>query len=379
VLISGDRAYVVTARDFELRAYSLTAGSMLWSHRAEMPIGSLADRPGLILVISPDIRSMDANRVEQVTRGRIVALDATTGRLRWERRGQVLEGTLNAPALVVQDDTGLVGVDPVDGSARWHNEGQAYPGYTDPPQIITTTYVYTGPPPANQSDAPDGRFQADLVDVASGRVTTLGFLSQGDFPLFVAGTPATVLVQIIEREHIGYAFLAAAKNSSDPLPITEVHITTPPDGRDPRCGSWMCLNVDNEVQALDAHTGAVAWRHAGTWIGTALAHGETTLVLIVPARSGSEVLVDAATGQVATDLGVWRIAGVVDDQIFTLFEPGSAGRAWLGVVDGHRVRSVADLGDARNCRVAGGWLLCTGDGTIPARVWKLTASGLVAA
>ncbi|NUO58751.1 MAG: PQQ-binding-like beta-propeller repeat protein [Hamadaea sp.] len=371
VLITGDRAYVVTGQDFELRAYSLAGGRQLWAYRSGRPIEGLRDAGDLVLVVSPQITRVGANQQPEITPGLIAALDGVTGAKRWEHRGALLlPGTPAPGVLVVQDETGLVGLTSDDGRMIWrYGDGQPYPAYTPSAEILVGTYV------ADEPASPEGRIQLGRLDSLTGRVTPVGSLPPAVMPLMAVGTSDVLVLD--GRAGLSYGLAVAGADPAAVMSVTRVAASAPVEvASDPRCGPLVCLASGPELVAVDLTARATVWRRVGAWAGAQIGVGDATLLPLIPTQSTATVLVDAATGRTRVDLGVWRVAGVVADRIYTLFEPKRGGRAWLGVVEGSRVRAVADLADARDCRVGAAWLLCTGDGTSGTRAWRITAAGL---
>ncbi|MCP2321529.1 outer membrane protein assembly factor BamB [Hamadaea flava] len=376
VLVSGGRAYIVTGRDFELRAYSLVTGRQLWAYQSGRPIVDLRDAGGLVLVMTPQATRVGTGQSPVTTPGLIVALDGVSGAKRWEHFGLAIPGSFTPGVLVVQDATGLVGLRLGDGGTIWHDpDGQPYPAYTESGQVLVGTYVADGTG-ADGTGGPDGHVRLGLLDAATGRTTPLGSLTLGTMPILAAGSSG-VLVLRADGGVLTYGLATAGADPTAVMAVTTVASNASPDAvGDPRCGRLMCLNLGGEVTAADPVTGRTVWRRDGEWIGAQLPAGDGVLLALIPARSTAAVLVDAETGKTRVELGVWRAAGTVGDRVYALYEPRRTGRAWLGVVDGDHVRAVADLGSARACRVVADWLLCAGDGATAGSAWRLTSDGV---
>ncbi|NUR71756.1 MAG: PQQ-binding-like beta-propeller repeat protein [Hamadaea sp.] len=372
VLVSGDRAYVVTQKDFELRAYSLITGTQLWAYQSGRPIEDLRAVGDLVLVVSRQATRVVTDdgsvmRME-VTPGLTVALDGRRGTARWQRSGALASNAPSAGVVVMQDETGLVGVRADDGSEVWHDDSaHVYPAYAESPAVLAGTYL-----PMEDSSL-GGRIQLSLLDVATGRSRLLGSVREAVVPILAVGSSA-VLVYFGDKGVLTYGLAAVGSDPVAIMPITVVAPNAVPNATpdvigDPRCGPLMCLTIDSDLVAVDPETRIAQWRRTTSWSHTQIELGGRVLLPVF--QTTTAALVDAATGHVDVELGVWRVGGVLGDRLYTLYEPRRGGHAWLGVVDGSRVRAVADLGDARECQVASGWLFCAGDGKSAAKAWRV--------
>jgi outer membrane protein assembly factor BamB len=365
VTLSGDRVFTVAVDDMQLTASSLETGQVLWRLTPGRPLAFLRDEKSVLLVILKRVMWISNDRQEAIP-GRVLALDPETGRLLWERIGDVPVGTRDARLVIVVDGQRLRGLDPRDGRIVWDRSApiEAFPAYGEHPRLLAAEMRVQGG-------------ELAMVDLDTGSLTAAGRLDPQIYPLFAAGDPPVVAVLINQPERsiftTGFAVRpqSASRAWSSVVAAEQVSIRD----ADPRCGPWVCSMSGRDVVALDPRTGGVVWRQPGRWDGLRTMHtaeGRSLLLLAATAvRGRGYVLVDPQGGQVVADLGDWTVLGVLAGRLLAVYESARPGEAsWLGVIGKKGVRPLVALGSARGCITDGRWLFCAGDGSGPAAVWR---------
>jgi hypothetical protein len=141
------------------------------------------------------------------------------------------------------------------------------------------------------------------------------------------------------------------------------------------CGRWICLPTDAGVCAVDPVTGVHAWEHRALQGGFPAGPPWPAGTLAVSRMDGSGTeLLDAATGRVIADLGLWSTVGSGDWPPFLVrsphFAPGHQG-SWLATFrpDVGKVEIVSALPDVTFCTTSGHYLACRTAQQV--RVWRI--------
>ncbi|RLK22792.1 outer membrane protein assembly factor BamB [Micromonospora sp. M71_S20] len=303
VFLHGDRLYVVdraegeTAGTAEVLAYALPERSLaagrpsapLWRAlvRTSGRISESRAWPGVVLFTIADVQGTQS-----------LVLDAATGRERWRQPGYPRWD--RAGTLLMQsggEDGGTVRlVDPASGRAIWSARTRPMPAMYDV-RDGRIDRIVMGP----------ARGQVEVRDARSGELLHAADLRLGELP----GPQQTMVAHGLLLVHRPAAGVLTAYELDGLRRRWEISL--PMVAHVEECGPMICANRQSSgFSALDPATGAVRW--TGDRWAAVLRERAGRLLAIETAPLGERYSVlDAATGRVTADLGVWTLLPWYDD------------------------------------------------------------------
>lgn len=417
LVASGDIAYAITRVDGVpvLTAYQVADGAVGWEQPLPAGDWAMPDLLGDLLLV----RRHDGQGTAWV-----VAIDAGTGRVRWQRAGRHAVPVAEDRLLLADSDTvtglrteGLPGweaapyevtaVDPWTGDRAW--TGRFNPGEVP---LAHATHLLTMQPSGRLTryDLDTGAVLAvaetspvpDAVVNEPGQVTTVVTLD--GTVMAVSGARLPVATAVADQVIVGDRFGVAAYDAATLRPRWRVE--DPGDGWTATCGTLICdyRSTTSILRGVDPATGAVRWSRSCQQDVPAASDGVAVLDhcgLLPPdspeapmlrrlTRSGPDtvwslITVDETTGELGAALTGWWPTGLrKGDRALMVSDSWSereeGPRVWLGWwrAEPPELELLAPV-DAERCHhLTGAYLLCgsedpdTGD-LRGARVWRVGA------
>jgi outer membrane protein assembly factor BamB len=363
----GDTLYAASTRGV-LEAYALPGGELRWTSAVEVHGPFYPSRIGDLVLVTT---AADAWQT--------VAVDATTGSVRWHRRGTpIFTDPATGTVVLIEPPNPVEGApDPelgslssvglADGQRRWSFPAaeariRMTPVYGtvagEPTQIVGLLHgTATGP---------------QLFDLATGHDTPVPPVGQPGPLRYGEGAYLAVVGELLVVADANPT--VAALRAYDRATMRPRWFTMPGefvnsvDG----CGPWLCATTRDETVAVDPATGAVRWRV--DWFAVRPGDGDRSLAFRLRATGPLGVAVlRTSTGQPLLTVDDWRPLMLAFTHRLPLLRRAGDGRVELAVLDvdrgsGHRLgelrTTVSDPCDADLtyvvCRTAPGQL----------QVWK---------
>ncbi|MGB2570818.1 PQQ-binding-like beta-propeller repeat protein [Micromonospora citrea] len=349
--VHGDRVFLVAPTEGsagELTAYAVPARGRgpltpLWRASLSLPTGvgaASAYVVGDVVVVNADTSRDGA--------ARSYAFDVATGRPRWDLPGSL--ASTGDPLLLyagVRDGSGTVSaVDPATGRVRW-----------SVPTLPDATSFRFRPDGLDRIVLNPSAGPVEVWDARSGQRLVSRDLRPDGLSVWQRVQPVGDLLLMVRQN----AALVTAYGLAELDRRWEIRLGLV--GYFESCGALICAHGQTGgITALDPATGATRWR-VTRWGRMLTTQGDRLLVSEQAAGNyESYTVLDAATGRVAADLGIWELIGWDPaDGRLTAVRPAGTGRLVLGELDvaGGRVHR-RDLltGVSGNCQAGREVLLC---------------------
>jgi outer membrane protein assembly factor BamB len=344
------RAFTVRGASASSRidAYALGDGTHLWSTAVRGQVLRMFADSGVLLVSADDT----------------VALDATTGEVRWRQRSASLLGNAAGIAVVTTVPGVFGGLDIRTGEPRWaanisasartviqYEAGQ--------PRIIEMADWY-----------PDGAL--DLRDPVTGELRRHVLIGRGDDSVSDAYLVGGTLL-LGETESAGIRWYNGENGNPGSLPKLGYTLTTGVV----QCGANVCIGNSSGLTAIDLERGLEVW-HVDRWN---VYRSLTPSIAEVYDASGvvrgyTGALIDPATGRVLDGLSGWQPTDATLGAQAALWHRLPAGGMLFAVHNGQNglrlvVGRVSGWSAAPTCELNATFLACYGGEELA--VWRLPA------